>query len=114
MLCLIFGVELDNLPYWPDCGQNDVPVDCCVLGEFTVGWWADFTEQPLQWCICADEDGPGGYPWTCVMPGLGYPTGWNHPEVVFGTCQSLLIGAYFAEDPSQLASPSWGRIKALF
>ncbi|MBD3236255.1 MAG: hypothetical protein GF330_06110, partial [Candidatus Eisenbacteria bacterium] len=59
VLCLIPGVALDNVPYWPDCGQDDVPIDCCVSGEFTAGWWADFTEQPLQWYICADEDGPG-------------------------------------------------------
>lgn len=114
VLCVVYGAGLDNIPYWPDCGQNDIAIECCVSGEFTVGWWADFTDQQLQWYMCADENGPGGHPWTCIMPGIGYPTGWQHPEIVFGECQSLMIGAYFEAGPSPSQSPSWGRIKALF
>ena len=114
VVCLITGVVPDNVPYWPDCGQNDVELGCCVEGEFTVGFWADFSDQACQWYICADINGPGGYPWTCVAPGIGYPTGWNHVEVVFGPTASLCLGVYFAEDPSPAESQTWGSIKALF
>jgi hypothetical protein len=115
VLCMIPGVVPGNVPLWPDCGQNDVEIGCCVSGEFTVGYWADFSDQAPQFYICVDEDGPGGYPWTCVAPDIGYPTGWQHPGMVWGDMTiSMCIGAYFGDDPSPAESRTWGSVKALF
>ena len=124
VLCLVPNVVPTNIPFWPECGQNDFQIGCPVTGEFTVGWWADFHDEYLQYYTCADLNGPGGCPWTCIAPGIGYPTGWHDPSVVwFDTC-SLGIGVFFARDPSGIEefpeegpppeSPTWGQIKAIF
>ena len=124
VICVVPDVVPTNIPFWPDYGQNDVSIGCDVTGEFTLGFWANFWASAPQWYICADEDGPGGYPWTCIAPDIGYQTGWNHVSVVFPDCKSLLIGAFFNRDPSGIEefpedgppaqSPTWGRIKAIF
>jgi len=49
-----------------------------------------------------------------IMPGSGYPIGWQHPQIIFSHCRSLLIGAWFAEPPSAPEAPSWGAVKAIF
>ncbi len=74
-----------------------------------------------------DEDGPGGCPWTCIAPDIGYPTGWAHPNIVWdpGLCKSLFIAPFFApRNPADVEEfpegagaaefGSWGQIKALF
>ena len=102
-----------NVPYWPTIGQNDFEVGCTVSGEFTLGFWSN---NPYfnPYFIASDENGPGGHPWTNIAPGIGYPTGWNHPNVVWPDCQSLGIGFYVLEAPSPVSVGTWGSIKALF
>lgn len=115
VICMVPGVVPENMPYWPDCGQNDIDIGCCIGDrEFTIGYWADFSDQTPQWYICSDVNGFFGYPWTCIAPGIGYPTGWNHVNVVFDYCISLFIGGYFSESPSPVESRTWGDVKALF
>jgi hypothetical protein len=115
VICLVTGTVPGNIPYWPAYGQNDVEIMCDVTGEFTLGWWADWGPYfTCQWYICADEDGAGGYPWTCILPGLGYPTGWQPVSMIFPDCASLAIGTYFTEVWSPVTSPTWGSIKVLF
>jgi hypothetical protein len=115
VLCLIPGVVPSNIPYWPECGQNDVQMGCCVSGEFAVGWWADWSPQFLcEWYICADTDGPVQHPWTCVQPGTGYPSYWQHVYDIVPGCSSLAIGVYFTEEPSPVTSETWGAVKAFF
>jgi hypothetical protein len=62
----------------------------------------------------ADENGPGGHPWTHVAPGFGYPTGWQHPATIWGETRSLGMGVYVAEGPTPVTPGTWGRIKALY
>ena len=128
VICVMPDVVPTNIPFWPECGQNDFHVGCDVTGEFTLGFWADFSQQAPQWYICVDENEPGGHPWTCIAPGIGEPTGWHHPEVVgdpWTECKSLFIAPFFAprdpagveELPAGDGSPppkTWGQIKALF
>ena len=64
--------------------------------------------------VCADESGPGGHPWTNIAPGIGYPSGWQNPNVVWPNCRSLGIGATITEEPSPVESVTWGAIKTLF
>ena len=103
-----------DIAFWPDISQHDVPVELAVDGEFTVGFWVDFSSQVCQWYVAADVNGPGGYPWVCIAPGIGYPTGWQNPEIVWGPVQSLGFGVYFEGGASPTRQRTWGSIKALF
>ena len=114
VLCMVAGVGFDNLPFWPSCGENEVEIACCVTGDFAVGYWVDDSEHSCRFFCCADENGTGGHPWTCIAPGIGYPSGWQHPGVAFPDCVSMGIGATVTEDPSPAESETWGRIKSLF
>jgi len=124
VLCMVPDVVPYNVPHWPECGQNDMGLGCCVAGEFTVGYWLGLPGDPRRLFICSDENGPPGCPWTCIAPGIGYPTGWRHPNVIWPECQSLGCGVWFSRDPAGVeelpehggasGSPTWGSIKALF
>ena len=114
VLCLLPDIEDFQMGFWPEIRQNDIEIDCCVSGDFSVGYWTDDSD-----CFCviycpADENGPGGNPWTCIAPGLGYPTGWQHPNVVHPNCVSMGLGATITEDPSPADSQTWGKIKSLY
>jgi hypothetical protein len=114
VLCMVPGVDDLCVGYWPSCCENDIEINCCVAGDFTVGYWVDFSDSGChEWC-CADENGTGGHPWTCIAPGIGYPTGWQHPSVVYPDCVSMGIGVTMLDDPSPVGSRTWGTIKSLF
>jgi len=117
VLFVLPDVVFENVPRWPEVGQNDVAVGVIVSGEFTVGFWGNW--EPYPWggyFIAADEDGAGGRPWVYIAPGHGLPSGWQHPGVVpiFRDCRSLGIGLYYGESPTPVEAPSWGRVKRLF
>ena len=64
-----------------------------------------------------DTDGPEGHPWTYIQDGIGFPSGWQHPDVAFGSgfVHSMGIGVHFTPAPPvPVASTSWGRVKHLF
>jgi len=100
--------------YWPSCTRNDIEIGCCVMGDFTVGFWTDWSGGLCEYYCAADENGGGGHPWTCIAPGIGYPTGWRHVAVVHPRCKSMGIGVTVTGHPSPAASETWGRIKTLF
>ncbi len=52
--------------------------------------------------------------WTCVAPGIGYPTGWVPANEVFPGCVSLGIGAKVLGEVTPAVGGTWGSIKALF
>jgi hypothetical protein len=111
------GIVFASVPNWPTMAQNDVEMGgIAVTGEFTVGYWGNWPGLANGYFIGADQDGFGGYPWTNIAPGIGYPTGWNDPSIVWGPTQSLGIGVYFGDcGPWSPADPqTWGSIKALF
>ncbi len=114
VLNVVSGAQLTNVPFWPTIGQSDIEVGYNVSGEFTVGYWADFSTDVCGWYIGSDEDGFGGFPWTNVAPGIGFPTGWQSPAVVWGVCQSLGFGVYFGEGGTPVEAATWGQIKDLF
>lgn len=104
----------ENVPPWPTIGQNDFPIGLGVSGEFTVGYWADHSSAICPYYIAADLNGPGGHPWVNIAPGIGYPTGWQDPSMIWGPTQSLGIGVYFQPPPTEVTSETWGRLKSLF
>jgi hypothetical protein len=117
------GVDFGEMAFWPDVSAHDVPLSCIVQGAFYVGYQGNFQCEACQYYCAADEDGPGGNPWTCIAPGIGYPTGWQHPSLVWGDVQALGIGVQIAlssgveelpEESLYDQRTNWGRIKALF
>ena len=113
VICLVAGVVPQDVPIWPYCGQNDVEMGCCVAAEFTVGYWADFSDSCCEYYSCVDCTGDFGFPWTCIAPGIGFPSGWQHARVVDPYIVSLFIGVYFADAPSPVESATWGSVKRL-
>jgi len=115
VLYLDANMVLQQVPGWPTLGQNDFEVAFDIEGEFSIGYWADFHGGPCAWFLGADESNPEeGHPWTNIAPGVGYPTGWQHPYVVWGQMQAWGIGTYFTEGGTPAGSSTWGALKALF
>jgi hypothetical protein len=126
VLAMVPHVGFHQLGYClDDFGQNDYEIGIDVSGDFTVGMWMDWSCCVCNHMIGADRDGPGGHPWTCIAPGLEWPSGWQDPSIVWGPTKSMGIGVYFSpRDPSSVDEfpndepipepPTWGRIKALF
>ncbi len=111
---MVAGHVFQNIAIWPSISQHDADMGICVYGPFSIGYWADFSAEVCQWFIAADQDGFGGMPWTCIAPGIGYPTGWNNPTAVWGPTQSMGLGAWFGAGYSPVEAQTWGSIKALF
>ncbi len=108
------SVLISRVDGWPMVTEIDEEIGCEVAGEFTLGYWADFSNEVCGWFTLFDCDSPDGHPWTCVAPGLGLPTGWNNPEIVGTCCNSLGIGVHFAAIPSDATGSTWGEIKSLY
>jgi len=114
VVLMLTGVVLDNVPFWPEVGQSNVEMDLAVAAEFSVGYWPAHYQEMAFFYVAADENGPGGHPWAKFMPGMGYPSGWQHPRMLWGNTQSLGLGAYFVETCSPIEASTWGAIKQLF
>jgi hypothetical protein len=111
VLAVTSGVYFQTVPGWPTVGQNDIDMNLDVSGAFTVGFWS-LREDAMYFCA-ADENGPRGHPWTCIAPGIGYPSGWQDPAVVWPNAKSMGCGVYF-EQGTPVESETWGAIKAMF
>jgi len=119
VLGVVTGIVFDHVPLWPTIGLNEVEMNVGVGHEFTVGLWGNWPNARYGYLIAVDLNGPGGYPWTCVAPGIGYPTGWNDPSILWGPTQSTGCGVVFRPTPPQTVpdgdtAPTWGSIKTLF
>jgi hypothetical protein len=113
VLGVVTGVVFDNVPLWPGIGQNDVELNIWVHGPFTVGYWGNWPGTMCGFFCAADTDGAQGHPWTCIGPGVGYPSGWQDPSIVWGPTRSMGCGAYF-EQGTPVESATWGAVKTLF
>ena len=114
VVAVVSGVWFSNIPNWPAVGRNDVDMNVSVSGPFTIGYWTDCPLSSPYFFCAADENGPGGHPWTCIAPGIGYPTGWQHPSVVWPDARSIGCGLWFDQGVTPAASETWGAVKALF
>jgi hypothetical protein len=113
VLGVVTGVVFENVAIWPEVGQNDIDLNIFVAGPFTVGYWGNWPGAMMAYYCAGDLDGPRGHPWTCVAPGLGYPTGWMDPALIWTSIQSMGCGIYF-DQGTPIEGPTWGTIKALF
>jgi hypothetical protein len=84
---------------WPDVSTHDLPISATWVDDpFWVGYWADFTNQYCGYFVAADLDGPSGSPVTNVAPGIGYPTGWQSVDIIWGDeTQNIGIGVWEGE-----------------
>jgi hypothetical protein len=111
---VVTGYDPSTIGNWPAITQHDVDMNIAVTGAFTFGYWGNWPGAQCGWFCAADLDGFGGYPWTNIAPGIGYPTGWNDPSIIWGPTQSMGLGAYFGEGGTPVEAQTWGSIKALF
>jgi len=119
VICVTTGVNPGTIGMWPTITQHDIDIaDCCVSGDYFVGWWPNWVGTGNGWYVAADENGfGGGLPRTNIAPGIGFPTGWNNPNVVstFAGCQDLGIGTYeVACGGTPTEAKTWGAIKSLY
>jgi hypothetical protein len=110
---VVTGIVFGNVALWPQVGQNDVDLNIAVTGPFTVGYWGNWPDTEYGYYCAVDLNGPQGHPWTCIAPGLGYPTGWADPSTIWGPTRSMGCGVYFGQGTS-VESPTWGALKTLF
>jgi hypothetical protein len=92
VICAVTDVDPGPIALWPSLSAHKVALNCCTPGPHFIGWWGNWPGQTNAWFIASDENGLGlGCPRTNVAPGIGYPTGWQHPNVVptFALCQDL-------------------------
>lgn len=114
VLHVVTGCIPENIPLWPTMGANSAEIGQAVETEFALGYWTDFSAMQCAYFLGGDLDGTGGFPWTCIVPGIGYPTGWQDPSLVWGPIRSLGLGGTYTEIPTPMESETWGGIKRLF
>jgi hypothetical protein len=116
VLGMVSGIVLSNVPNWPWVGENDISMNIYTFPycDFTVGYWGNWPGAFAAYWCGADQNGFGGNPWTYIAPGIGYPTGWQDPSIIWGPTQSMGCGGYFGPCMSPVEAQSWGTIKALF
>jgi hypothetical protein len=112
-------VDPGPIGMWPAITQHDVDInDETTPTNYFVGWWGYWVDQATGWYVASDENGfGGGLPRTNIAPGIGFPTGWNHPNVVstFAGCMDLGIAVYEGVvGPTPVEKTTWGRIKNMF
>jgi hypothetical protein len=93
VLFVLTGFVPGQPAFWPDVSAHVAPIGIPVSGVWWVGYWPNWPGQVLGWFQAADENGCGGVPRTNIAPGLGYPSGWQHPNVIFPNAKALGIEA---------------------
>lgn len=114
VICSLIGVLPGPIAFWPSCSMHTFDVNCETGGEHFVGFWGDWPGEPCGWFICADEDGFEGCSWTKIAPGIGYPTGWQHLDVVPLFSGTPGICEWYLDEPTPARDTTWGRIKGLY
>ncbi len=89
------GISISAPGIWPTITLHDIDTsDEPVSGDFFVGYWGEWPGASAGWYVGADLNGIGGKPRTNIAPGIGYPTGWADPSIVWGQTQALGISVY--------------------
>lgn len=119
VICVLTDISPWPIAEWPEISAHDIQVCCETGGDHFVGYWGNWPLLQAGWYIAADENGPGsGCPRTKFAPGIGYPTGWGHPNLVpIFQCRDLGIREYAGLgdcEPTPAGKSTWGRIKALY
>ncbi len=110
VLAAVVGVSPGDIAEWPEVSRHSVSFSIDLPEQWWLGFWGNWPGEDAAWFLAADEDGPGGCPRTNYAPGNGYPTGWNHPDIVFGweNCKALAIQASVIEAASGVTDSDIG------
>ena len=116
VLCVRMNFNPGTVAFWPSVSRHRVLMpNCCTGDAWWVGYWGDWPGQMSGLYVGADLDGPGGCPKTCIAPGLGFPSGWQSVDVVWGSTAAMGIGAEVLPcAPVAIETKSWGQVKALY
>jgi hypothetical protein len=120
VICFIPDVHPGAVAMWPQISSVVVRVCCPTGGEHFAGFWPQWPGESAGFYLAADETPPGhGCPRTKIAPGLGYPSGWNHPTAVpvFSACTDVGIREWAGPGdcaPTPVHETTWGRIKSLY
>jgi hypothetical protein len=122
VLCVLRDIDPGPIAPWPQISIHDVPINCETGGPHFVGFWGEWPGAVHGWYLAADENGSGsGSPRTRIAPGLGYPTGWNHPNVVpFYSgirgvgIRELALQSSGLPEPRGVVPATWGAVKAFY
>jgi hypothetical protein len=113
-LCTVENVVFTDIAVYPEFSMHEVPINCVYDGVVSVGFYALWPGDVSGFYIAADIDGTtGGCSWTNIAYDIGYPDGWQDPEVVWGALNSLGIGLN-TSDGTAADEETWGTIKALY
>jgi hypothetical protein len=112
------GFEPGPIAAWPEYTRcfADFPEPFPVEGDWFIGWWPDWPGEMPGWYLACDHNGPiQGCLMTNIAPGIGYPSGWQDMQIVWGPHTSVGVSALVRPpDPVPVERTGWGSIKALF
>ena len=115
VLSLTRNVNPCPVATWPNVSTHDFAVGNVIVGGgFWVGYWTDASNTVCPYFITASCSSFGGCPFTNIAPGIGYPTGWQSVDIVWGPTQAIGIGAWCLDEGTPTNETSWGRVKADF
>jgi len=117
VISLTAGVNVGVPGTWPTITPHDIDIfDIAVPTNYFVGYWGVWPGATLGWFCAIDVDGLAGLPRTNIAPGIGYPTGWQNPSIVWSTSgvTSMGIGVYELGGGVPTDENTWGSIKNLY
>jgi hypothetical protein len=114
----VSGAQIGVLPgpidFWPTITLVEIDFPLEAPESHWIGFWGNWPGEICGWFLVADQDGFPGCSATKIAPGIGYPTGWQDPNIVFDQITSLGICKCAAEGPTASSQTTWGRIKSLY
>lgn len=101
---------------WPAVSRHTFPIHTvCTDDAWWIACWTIWPGAVEGWYVAADLDGFGGFPYTNIAPGIGYPTGWNNVSIAWRPTRALGIGAEIVRcDSTPTIGTTWGKIKQMF
>jgi hypothetical protein len=114
---VLTGIDPGSPAFWPDISEHTIEYEPVAWYDTKVyiGYWGNWPGEATAWFVGVDQDGFGGDPWTYVAPGIGFPTGWQDPEIIWGqTTQAFGMGFWYDVGTSAVENVSWGAVKATY
>jgi hypothetical protein len=116
VLNVAVGANPGPIAFWPSISRHTVALNVngqCADNTWT-GYWGNWPGLFSGWYVAADLDGFGGFPYTNIAPGIGYPTGWNNVSIVWGPTQAIGCGVELVDCVVPTEERTWGQIKNLY
>ena len=112
VLAVVPGHVFQNIAFWPEVSQHEVAINVPVNGIVTVGFWGNWPGVGAPFYVGADYNN-AGCPWTKIAPDVGYPEGWQSPNLVWPEVTALGIGVT-TQPSTATTESSWSAINSLY